>query len=304
MVNVGGSIQLLEPEYVQPPITSPDPEIAHVYQLDDGKAICGSSRDHKDINLLDTETMQAVANYHVGPDERDASFMPRFLCASIDQHIVVLCVRRLGGFALRLYAIGRAVPSWEKNSLWPVLLSALSPGGGKLVTVSRSEDPAGGWNWELRVRGVLDGKNLNYYPFTRKGGLPSNIAFTSETQFYTEGHWVVSDLPLDESFDWENHYHNERYIRETFSLKTVGAHLEIEEVSGEEILSAPPAHPYSLDDNLEWVVDARSRRVCWLPQGYASGIENGHFFVGSSTVMAGRDGIVRKLTFRRPSSDS
>jgi hypothetical protein len=63
-------------------------------------------------------------------------------------------------------------------------------------------------------------------------------------------------------------------------------------------------HPYSLDDNLEWVVDAKSRRVCWLPPGYISGIEDGHFFVGSSIVMAGQDGIVRRLTFRNPSSDS
>jgi hypothetical protein len=70
---------------------------------------------------------------------------------------------------------------------------------------------------------------------------------------------------------------------------------------GEEIL---PVHPYALDDNLEWVVDAKSRRVCWLPPGYISGIEDGHFFVGSSIVMGGQDGIVRRLTFRNPSSDS
>jgi len=98
--------------------------------------------------------------------------------------------------------------------------------------------------------------------------------------------------------------HKELSIRETFFLKDIGSHLEIEEVSVEEILPAPQAYPYALDDNLEWVVAAKSRRVCWLPQGYVSGIENGHFFVGSSIVMAGRDGIVRKLAFREQSSDS
>ena len=62
-------------------------------------------------------------------------------------------------------------------------------------------------------------------------------------------------------------------------------------------------HSYELDGNLEWVVDAKSRRVCWLPPGYVSGTENGHCFAGSSIVMAGGDGIVRRLTFREPRSD-
>ena len=78
--------------------------------------------------------------------------------------------------------------------------------------------------------------------------------------------------------------------------------VEIEEVPGEEIL--PGLRSYSLDDSLEWVVDAESRRVCWLPPGYVTGIEDGHFFVGSSLVTAGQDGIVRKLTFREPGSGS
>jgi len=95
--------------------------------------------------------------------------------------------------------------------------------------------------------------------------------------------------------------HKEYLIRKTFSLKTVGSRIEIEEVPGEEIL--PVLHPYSLDENLEWVLDAESRRVCWLPPGYVTGIEDGHFFVGSSIVTAGQDGIVRKLTFREPKSD-
>jgi len=112
--------------------------------------------------------------------------------------------------------------------------------------------------------------------------------------------------------------HEEYFIRKTFSLKPVGSHFEIEEVidkeieevpgegigevPGEEIL--PVLHPYSLDENLEWVLDVESRRVCWLPPGYVTEIKDGHLFVGSSIVTAGQDGIVRKLTFRRPRSDS
>ena len=119
--------------------------------------------------------------------------------------------------------------------------------------------------------------------------------------------------------------HEEYRVRKFFSLKTQPpltpwppltpspsstpwppstplSRVEIEEVQGEEIL--PVFRSYSLDDSLEWVVDAKSRRVCWLPPGYVTGIEDGHFFVGSSLVIAGQDGIVRKLTFREPGSDS
>jgi len=95
--------------------------------------------------------------------------------------------------------------------------------------------------------------------------------------------------------------HKEYRVRKTFSIKSRLGRIVIEEVPGEEIL---PARPYSLDENLEWVVDTRSRRVCWLPPGYVTGIRDGHFFVGSSIVTAGQDGVVRKLTFREPRSDS
>ena len=95
--------------------------------------------------------------------------------------------------------------------------------------------------------------------------------------------------------------HKEYRVRKTFSLKTAGSDLEVEEVSRDVTLTT---NRYALDDSLEWVVDAKSRKVCWLPPGYVTGIKDGHFFVGSSIVTAGKDGVVRKLTFREPGSDS
>jgi len=96
-------------------------------------------------------------------------------------------------------------------------------------------------------------------------------------------------------------YHVDCHIRKRFNLIPTEWGFCARELPEEKILSA---HSYKLDENLEWVVDAQSRRVCWIPPGYIGGIENGHFFVGSSIVMAGKDGIVRKLTFRKPRSDS
>jgi WD40 repeat protein len=346
VANVGGSIQLLEKEYTRLPSISLDSETPRVYQLDDGKAICASFRDHQDANLLDMETMRDLIHCHLRPDECDASFKPRFICASIDHRIAVLSFSKLH---LRLYNIGGAGYRWKSYSWGPVLLGAVSPDGEKLAIVRGREGPTSGRSWEVAVQRVSDGDILTSH-VVQKSGPPSNIAFTSETQFYTEDRRVFSAPPPDE--DESNSENNRvqttlttsttskrpllhphvrkpavrrldkmpistkdsegpsrtgvRYkeccVRRTFSLQAPWPqNLRIKEISGEEILLD---YPYALGDSLEWVVDAKSRKVCWLPPGYISGIEDGHFFVGSSIVMGGQDGIVRRLTFRNPSSDS
>jgi len=359
-VNFGGSIQLLESEYTQPPATNPGQEIAHVYRMDTDRTISVYSKHHENVSLLDVKTMKTLVNHRVNFDELGvlSPFPPRFLCASIDRHIAVLRLRETNGFTLNLYdtnKVHKFVPIWEQISLRPVLLGTLSPTGTTLITVG-DEDPSGGGDWELCVWSAVDGEILNATPFIRKGRPPYKITFTSKTQFYTEDHWVSSSPPRGEDVgDYANHdvqttstlpttskhsllhpgaldtatprtwsflktrsiprtsvskqpevsssqsrtgVHRKKYrVRKTFSLRTVKSRLEIKEESGEEIL---PANHYALDDNLEWVVDAESRRVCWLPPGYVTGVEDGHCFVGSSIVMIGQDGIVRNLMFSEP----
>jgi len=323
VANVGGSIQILETEYARPSGTSLDSEISRVYPLDNGRAISASSRDRKGINLLDTETMKNLANHHGGFGYRDLSFTPRFLYASIDRRLAVLCVRDFDGFALKLHPIGHDVPGWEQFLERPALLGALSPNGEKFVIVMEHEVP-GGVGWTLYLRTTSDGKVCTLVTWADRP--PRNIAFTSETQFYIEYDdegYYKEDCPVRESviqgssfqkfgtlvipsrtsgvrFRTED-YHVDCHIRKRFYLIPTEWGLYTRELPEEKILSA---HAYKLDKDLEWVVDAKSRRVCWLPPGYISGIENGHFFVGSSIVMAGKDGIVRKLTFRKPRSDS
>ena len=50
---------------------------------------------------------------------------------------------------------------------------------------------------------------------------------------------------------------------------------------------------YRLDNGREWVI-CGSKRICWIPPGY---IGSSHWWAGSSLVMAGQDGTLRKLTF-------
>jgi hypothetical protein len=58
--------------------------------------------------------------------------------------------------------------------------------------------------------------------------------------------------------------------------------------------------PYALDANCEWIVDAKSRKICWIPPGNIQRGEGGHFWAGLSLVMVGDDGVVRKLSFKEP----
>ena len=363
VVNSGGSIQLLETEYYRPSATDLDPEIAHVYQLDGGKAVCGSSRDQKHVTLLDIETMETLAKCPVDPDECDGPFVPRFVCASVVWKTAILCFQGPGVFVLKLYDFAqhnyRTTPRWTEHSLRPVLSGAVSPDGTVVIVAKEGEGLDGGGYWELDILEALDGNHLYYSPVIRIYGPPNNIVFTSATRFCIESRRVVSTPLVD--VDWhdseslfaeddrEGHryvqtnstppttsrrplsqpwkrvvttvdpralesmrtalgkktisVHNGDYIRETFFLRAgSGARFQvIEKVPGEEIL---PAQPYALDESLEWVVDAKSRRVCWLPPGYISGIEDGYYFVGSSLIMAGQDGIVRRLTFRNLVPDS
>jgi len=58
--------------------------------------------------------------------------------------------------------------------------------------------------------------------------------------------------------------------------------------------------PFTLDGNCEWVLDARSRKICWIsPSNLRRGL-GGHFWVGPTLVMVGDDGVVRKVTFKEP----
>jgi hypothetical protein len=68
-------------------------------------------------------------------------------------------------------------------------------------------------------------------------------------------------------------------------------------------LSEPrPTLPYALDANCEWVVDAESRKICWISPGNVRRGSGGHFWAGLSLVMVGGDGVVRKVSFREPDS--
>ena len=68
-----------------------------------------------------------------------------------------------------------------------------------------------------------------------------------------------------------------------------------------EKLSEPrETPPYTLDENYEWVLDAKSRKICWVPPGNLRRGYGAHFWAGLSLVVVGGDSVVTKLTFKEP----
>jgi WD40 repeat protein len=304
VVNAGDSIQLLATEYAQPSYAGLDPGVSCVYPLNNSRAICAYSRDHNDVYILDTEALKTLANYRIESGPPGPSSPLLITCVSLDQYIAVLCIPEHGQFASRLEVIGSVLPQWESPLLPPLPSSAISPDGKTMIIAGRY----GSSRWKINVRRVSDGRILSVLIW--EGESPRNIGFTSDTQFYVE-HGAKNDdkealASITASATTEAQFHTkdlrvDRRIRATFALTPAEERVDLQELSWRWI---PPASPYELDESLEWVVDGKSRKVCWLPPDYVSGVENGYFFVGSSIVTAGRDGILRKLTFREPRLNS
>ena len=180
------------------------------------------------------------------------------------------------------------VEAWQSDNPLPrrteaaeedVSLSGLSPKCTRIAAIYGSPQR------ELRVKDAEGGTTLAKLSLEEDGlgaGEVYDVTFDSETRFY---------LKIDGP----------------------GRHVQIPH----DIIASPSGHtitrgepvplpgprvmpPYSLDQNCEWVIDAAARKICWIPSGNIRKGNGGHFWAGPSLVMAGDDGVVRKLTFEEP----
>lgn len=113
--------------------------------------------------------------------------------------------------------------------------------------------------------------------------------------------YTWDDPPLDITFDSEDRFYF--YYDTSRVLYTVklleGTHTILR--SRTEGSDGPVRRRrYCVDEGCEWVISG-SQRICWIPPGYIGSTEASHCWAGFSLVMAGQDGTLRKLTFRRSS---
>ena len=176
---------------------------------------------------------------------------------------------------------GTPLPEWTESANEDGPLSGLSPEHTRIVTVYSSP------RRELRVKDARDGTALAKLPLDDDlaAGEVYALTFDSETRFYLkiDGPGQHVQIPYDISASPSGRY--------SYTV-TRGKPVPLSEPREKP--------PYTLDANFEWVLDAKSRKVCWIPPGNVRRGSGGHFWVGPSLVMVGDDGVVRKLSFKEP----
>ena len=251
---------------------------SHVYPLGEKHIICVLQPDRY-LALLDLESLRELR-----PD--NSSLLGLLL---MDQppsvHIPFGCglVAEFGISALtEAWQLGTPLPERIEAVEGCMSLSGLSPKCTRTVAVYSSP------RRELRVKDAENGTILANLPIDLEDlgmGEVYDLAFDSETRFYLgiDGpEWHVR-IPYDIVASPSGNYSH-----------TV--------TKGEPVHLLEPrvTLPYALDANCEWVIDAESRKICWISPGNVRRGNGGHFWVGLSLVMVGDDGVVRKLTFKEP----
>jgi len=158
------------------------------------------------------------------------------------------------------------------------LVYGFSPESTKVATVHRSRQA-------VRLSDTEDGLLLAELDIDLGGGEVYDLIFDSETRFH---------LKIDRTG---------QHVQIPFDITpSQSGQIPCTITKGEPVpLSEPWATPpYTLDANCEWVLDAQSRRICWISPGNLRRGNGGHFWAGLSLVMVGDDGVVRKVSFREP----
>lgn len=176
------------------------------------------------------------------------------------------------------------LPIWPEASEDNALLGGLSPSRTRIVTVYNLR------RRELWIKAVEDGTILAKLHLEDRGleaGVIYDLTFDSETRFHLK-------------IDGPRHHIQVPYDVIALPLGPYSHTIK----RGKPVPVSKPRKipPYTLDSSLEWVLDARRRKICWIPPEYVRRGSGGHFWADLSLVMLGSDAIVRTLTFKEPDS--
>jgi hypothetical protein len=243
---------------------------SHAYPLGEKHVIC-LLQPNRHLTILDLGTLQELR-----PDDGISPLQSLLNSQSLSARGLVA---EFGVSAVvRAWQSRTPLPEWDQA----VLLGGSSPDRTRMVTFSRPL-------WEkLHVKDAKDGTILADPALARddlEKGEVYDVTFDSETRFHlkVDGPGRHVQIPCE-------------------ILPSPLGHYSHTITKGEPVaLSEPRKTPsYALDVNCEWVVDAKSRKICWISPGNVRRGEGGHFWAGLELVMVGDDGVVRKLSFKEP----
>ena len=279
VANVAGSgIQLLRLDKGYTPSQQPIPPRLSVHPLDKGRIIAVVPTDGDRVILVETATMSQVLAIPTQKNPSAPTDRTVILCASLEKKIAVNCFAEGGKAYLQLWTFFPRSPRWTAQVDEPPSAGGISPACTRLVTFHCARSRSDAHIWDVHNGGLLARLDVGWSP-----------------------------PPLDITFDSEDTFH---VYHDTYGTKyVITTSLE----SGTPIHSicclekASPGgqaweREYYVDDGREWVtVVGGSQRVCWIPPGYIGSDQASHCWAGSSLVMAGQDGTLRRLTFRESS---
>ena len=250
---------------------------SHIYPLARNYIICVKST--RSLTLLELETLQTLR------PEDDTSLLSSLLTyqpLSTHSSFGRGPAAEFGvSMVMKAWQSGTPLPKWTESANEDGPLSGLSPECTRIVTVYNSP------RRKLRVKDARGGTVLASLPLDANltAGEVYDLTFDSETRFYLKVDGPGQHIQIP--------YHITASPSGTYSHTIT---------KGEPVVLLVPrkAPPYTLDENFEWVLDAKPRKICWIPPGNVRRGSGSHFWAGLSLVMVGDDGVVRKLSFKKP----
>ena len=266
VANITGSgIQFLSLDkgYALPQRFIPPALVIHPVEGSRVIAVVPTSRDR--IILLETSTMSHVLTISTQKNLPVSADRPVILCASLQHDVAARCFTEGNKEYLQLWEVSSQNPQWTVQINEPPSIGRFSPACTRLVTFHNDSLS------HARVWDALNGHLVAYL-----------------------GDWRAP-RPLDVGFDSEDRFHAHYDAGRASYTVTPSNHLIMDY---DEVPSGIPGLQtrYRVDDGHEWVLSG-SQRVCWIPTGYIGSTQVSHWWDGFSLVMAGQDGILRKLTF-------
>ena len=280
VVQTKDSIQIFSVDILTSCEARDDVSSSHIYPLGENHIVC-LLKPTRHLNLLEFHTLEGLSPGNC-PSLRslltDRSAAAR---ASFGRGLVA----ELGiSVVVEAWRYGTPLPRWTEDVDEDIPLCGWSPKYTRVVRFFGPPQP------ELQVceqgaEGESIIASLHLEDDDLEGGMVYDLTFDSETRFYLKidgPGWHVQ-IPYDVTPSPSGDHSHEIIEGEPESL------------SGPRIIP-----PYTLDVNREWVLDVKSRRICWISPGNIRRGNGGHFWAGLSLVMVGDDGVVRKLTFKEP----
>ena len=268
----GIGIQLLNLDDGSTPSPQLIPPTLTVHSLDKGRIIAIVPINRNRVILLETNAMSQVleipAQKHLlVPIDRAI-----ILYALLRKKIAVHCFAEGGQGYLQLRGFDQH-PQWTVQTNKIPSAGDVSPAYARLVTFHYARPQSDVRIWDMRNGSLMARLDIGWSqpPLNIISGLEDTFCVYHDT--YRTTYSVATSLQSGTP---------------THSI-----------VCGKKQRSVGQAQKkqYCMDDNHEWVVSG-SQRVCWIPPGYIGSNRASHCWAGSSLVLAGQDGTLKKLVFQ------